>query len=137
MGRGTMPSPGPIFTRAWRPGASEVKGATKVTVDDSSTRVTLLTPTGGKKVRIVDVMVSNDAAQGSTMEVYFDTGTTILTNAGNEIFWARTDGDIQLSFGMVWPDGGGPVGAVDKVVSVRTGTNITTSGIFLIHYREE
>ena len=126
-----------LNVNVYRDGASEVKGVTLLTVDPSTTRVTAITPTTGKKIRIVAVIVSSLSAQDSNMEVYFHTGANAFTNPGKIVFWGGLDVDIQISHSLAWPDGGGPVGAVDEVLSVRTGSNITSAGIFVIHYREE
>lgn len=128
---------GVLAAAPWIPGASAVKSVRDTTVSDSTTRVTSLTPTSGKKIRIISLNATwNNVAEG-LLEIYFGTGATISTNAGKEIAQFDMDLDNIATYSMVWPDGGGPVGAVDDVVSMRTGGNISTSGMILIHYREE
>ena len=126
-----------LNVNVYRDGASEVKTARKRTVDNSTTRVTLITPTSGKKIRVTSVNVWTASATETTFEVYFGTGAEIATNFGSEIMDARLDTGVLNAFGMVWPDGGGPVGAADEVLSIRTDGNITILGSFLVVYREE
>ena len=119
------------------PGASEVKATIKATVSDSSTKVTLLTPTSGKKVRIIAVMMNSKDTGASLFELFFGTGTSILTTPANAIADAFLDLTDFPSFFLTFPDGAGPVGAADAVVSMRTNVNITGNGRFTIIYREE
>lgn len=126
-----------LNVNVYRDGASEVKSINATTTNPSTTRVTLLTPTSGKKVRIVGVIIANVSVGGANMELYFGTGSNFTTDRSKVIVFARLEADVLPSFELSFPDGGGPVGAVDEVVSMRTGTNITTNGIFIIHYREE
>ena len=135
--RGMINLLGPLFVRVFKPGASEVKTARLVTVDDSTTRATIVTPTSGKKIRIISCHLTTLTTSLTQYEVYFHTGANITTNAGNEIMevlMIRTD---DFNKGRVWPDGGGPVGAVDEVVSIRTVDNIQVNCVVIIAYREE
>ena len=127
-------------TKKWEAtlAASEVKTARKRSVEDSTTRVTVATPTSGKKIRITSSQVWNGSDTASIIEVYFGTGAAITTTAGKEIQEANLDANApEGNFGLVWPDGGGPIGAVDDVVSFRTSTNVTTLANIVIAYREE
>ncbi len=135
--RGMINLLGPLYVRVFRRGASEVKGTVKLTAAPSTTKVTLLTPTSGKKVRIVSCALFSVSATAASFELYFGTGTNILTTIANVIHYAALDVVDEPNSVMVWPDGGGPVGAVDAVVSMRATPDITTSGRFVIHYREE
>ncbi|KKM61604.1 hypothetical protein LCGC14_1530070 [marine sediment metagenome] len=135
--RGMINLLGPLFTRAFKPGASEVKSVLLDSVSDSSTRATVLTPTSGKKARIISCSIRSGSSTVTGIEVYFDTGANIRTNAGKEIAEVVLDAvDLPTIF-LVWPDSGGPVGAVDEVISLRTGANITNNVVVVIHYREE
>ena len=126
-----------LNVNVYRDGASEVKSINKTTVDSSLTRVTLLTPTSGKKVRIVAAIIANVSVTGANMELFFGTGANFTTDRSKIIVFTRLAADVHPSFELSFPDGGGPIGAVDEVVSMRTGTNITINGMFTIHYREE
>ncbi len=137
MSRGFINLLGPLFTRAFKPGASEVKAARLTTVSSSVTRATVFTPTSGKKVRIVSVQLANASTTGTIFWVYFDTGAAITTNPGKEIANAYLDLDTVPSWALSWPDGAGPVGDVDDVVSLRTNVDIATTGMIIVHYREE
>lgn len=120
-----------------RDGASEVKSKRLVTSDPSTTRVTVATPASGKKIRIISCHTTHGSTTGSHNEVYFGTGANIGSNAGKEIIGAIVDALDFPAFGLVWPDGAGPVGAVDDVVSFRTQFNVTTNSFVIILYREE
>jgi len=116
---------------------SEVKTIYKATATDSSTVATAITPTTGKKVRIISVQACSSSATAANIEVYFGTGANITTTVTKAIFLANLDTDVRPYEGMCWPAGCQPVGAVDDVVSVRTSVNITSNGLFVITYKEE
>ena len=117
---------------------SEVKVITDVTATDSSTKTTLLTPTSGKKVRVISVMVTISSTTGATFETYFGTGANIDTTPANAIFASYLDADLNTGCdNITFPDGGGPVGDADAVVSMRTSADVATAGRFTIVYREE
>lgn len=118
-------------------GASEVKTARKTTVSNSTTRVTMATPTSGKKIRILSVRSSSKSATATPFEIYFGTGANITTNAGKEVDNPNLDLTDQPNAFASWPDGAGPVGAADDVVSLRTEDDITTTGRVIVSYREE
>ncbi|KKM27273.1 hypothetical protein LCGC14_1576380 [marine sediment metagenome] len=126
-----------LNVNVYRDGASEVKSARVDVAATSTNRVTLLTPTSGKKVRIVSAMFLTASSTLTGVEIYFNTGASITTNAGKEILNAILQDTVEANWGLVWPDGGGPVGAVDEVVSIRTSIDIGIFATALIHYREE
>ena len=114
--------------------ASEVKTA-RATNNNSITRATALTPTSGKKVRVLSVNIAFEGATSNGLEVYFDEGANIGTNSGKEIMEAH-----QAAVGPVfvaWPDGAGPVGAVDDVVSIRGTAAVAEDVDLILVYREE
>ena len=118
------------------PGASEILSV-RQTISNSTTVATAATPTSGKKIRIISVIINYDSTSATAAEVYFDTGANIAsdeTKAIAEAFMVSPE-FRQVSF--VWPDGAGPVGAVDDVLSVREGTGVVATLSFVIHYREE
>ena len=119
------------------PGASEVKSAQAAWPNPSTTRGTLLTPTSGKKVRMISVNLIGRNTTETSYGIYFGTGATYGTNAGKEIAEFRLDGGVEMNDIMVWPDCAGPVGAADDVVSLVTTEDIASQGLATIHYREE
>jgi|TARA_R100000093_G_scaffold71167_3_gene46158 hypothetical protein len=131
-------STGALATTTASPGASEVI-AVQANIS-SSTRATLATPTAGTKARIVSVILMADHATVTEVEVYFDTGANITSDGAKAIFMAQTDTDSGESGGwnpsIVFPDGAGPVGAVNDVISVRVSADGTGTDI-VAHYREE
>ena len=126
-----------LNVNVYRDGASEVKAVRLVGVSNTTTRVTMLTPTSDKKVRIVSIQIINTNDISTVIEVYFGTGVNITTNVGKEISAPRLDGVEFPSYGLSWPDGGGPVGGVNEVVSLRTADDVGASAAVTIHYREE
>lgn len=109
----------------------------RAVVTNSSGRVTIATPTSGKKARIISVNAKYDNVAGVSLEFYFGTGTDIQTNAGKEIADTLVDINDNPDFAMVWPDRSGPIGAVDDVISVRAGAAVAGTATFLVVYREE
>jgi len=128
---------GVLAAAPWIPGASDVKATRKLTVAASSTRVTLLTPTTGKKVRILYVFLITESGTVTQFELYFGTGANIGTDVTKYVLESLLDLIDLPSIQVGFLDGGGPVGAVDEVVSMRTAADISSSGTFAILYREE
>ena len=119
------------------PGASEVKGETVGIGTTSVDRATVVTPASGKKVRIISVNLS---AGGLTtnpdeVQVYFGTGGSISTDSTKVI--GAYDPGTNGTKTQTWPDGAGPIGAADDVVSWRA-TPETEAGLRItVIYREE
>ena len=126
-----------LNVNVYRDGASEVKNTALATVDPSTTRVTVVTPTSGKKIRVVSVTMHNRNVTDVLYQLWFGAGATLDTDVSKAIHQAYLTGDLIPNDYADWPDGGGPVGAVDEVVSMRTSGNITTSAGLVLHYREE
>ncbi len=119
------------------PGAGVVT-STKVNAGDpSSTRVTVATPTSGTRIRMVSIILMNFSATTSQLQVYFDTGANIDTDISKAIGAARLDNDHTPNLVAAWPDGAGPVGAVDDVISLRATPDVTTNAVIVCQYREE
>ena len=129
------PGLGVLAAAPYTSGASEVNSV-RGTIG-STTRATLLTPTSGKKVRIISVEVTGQDATAHNVEVYFAAGANITTTAGKEICEPLVDLTDAPNYRESYPDGGGLVGAVDDVISVRWSTAPTTASIVHIKYREE
>lgn len=128
---------GVLSTGARTPGSSEVKTLVVVIGATSASRATFLTPSSGKKVRVLSFRAS---AQGLTtdpdeVQVYFGTGAAVTTNAASiiGIYDTGTDGTDDDKF----PEGAGPIGAADAVVSWRTQTETETGLLGVLVYREE
>jgi len=117
---------------------SETKTYTKVTATNSSTKVTLLTPTTGRRIRVLAVMVTSSSTTGATFEVYFATGANIDAAAAKAIFASYLDADLNTGCDNIsFPVGAGPLGIVNEVVSMRTSADVSAAGRFTIVYREE
>lgn len=128
---------GRLAVGVWSKAASDVKEIAVDVAATSATRQTLLTPTSGKKVRIINVTV---VTRGLTTNpdrvgVYFGTGAAYMTTVANAIgeYVPGTTGRQESNY----PDGGGPVGAVDAVVSGITETETELTMRYTIAYREE
>jgi hypothetical protein len=118
-------------------GASDVKSIEDGFGSTSTTRKTVLTPTSGKKVRIVSVAMYTYHATETSYAVYFGTGAAYTSDPTKAIHEARLDKAIEMNSVIVWPAGQGPVGAADDVVSVVTSDDISGSAKVTFLYTEE
>lgn len=111
----------------------ETKSIYKATASDSSTKATLVTPT--KRIRVIAVFMAGGAT-GANYEMYFGAGANMAASTTKAIALAHLDtakmGSVAIPFGK-----DGPLGGVAEVVSIRTSTNVTTEGAFVMIYREE
>ena len=114
----------------------ETKTLYVATSGTSTTRATAITPTSGKKIRIMQISMTSISATAANFEVYFDTGANITSTPVNAIALANLDTDVRPSEQFYFGNNG-PLGAVDKVVSIRTSVDITTNGLFVFVYFEE
>lgn len=118
------------------PGASEVIQDFTSGTANSTARDTVATPTSGKKIRIISVNVRVNGAVDS-FEVYFGTGTNITSNTAKAITQGRVAAANEER-SVTWPDGAGPVGAVDEVLSIRKTAAVAGENLEIIAvYREE
>lgn len=118
------------------PGAGEVL-AVRQTISNQTSRVTAATPASGKKIRITSVVINYDSATATAAEVYFHTGANIASDESKVITEAFMVSPDVRRVRDSWPEGGGPVGAVDDILSVREGAAVVATLSFVIHYREE
>lgn len=118
------------------PGATSV-AAVRELVSTSTTRQTARTPASGRRIRVISCQVEWASATIQTGEIYFGTGANLGTDETKAIGLKTLDLDNEHSYVFVWPDGAGPVGAVDEVLSVRCTVSIATNLSFLFHTREE
>ena len=116
------------------PRASEIK-LLRGTAISTTTVATLLTPTSGKRVRVVGLVIASTGTTAQILEVYFGTGASIGSVPANAIAENAT-GDVMTTV-YPWPDGAGPVGDVDEVVSIRPVASIAETVSIEISYREE
>lgn len=120
-------------------GASDVKAQTAIITATQTARKTLITPTSGKRVRVISVMFGLALAADTTAEVYFGTAAGIDTTPTKAIargtVTRHLTNDTSTDLHPIFPDGGGPIGAVDEVVSHRV-VNAIDYHITVI-YREE
>lgn len=126
-----------LLVNVFRTGASEVIAVHYVGVNPSTTRATIATPTAGKKIRLLSVQLAMTSTVISRFEVYFGTGADITTTPAKAVLDVILDVDFWPSFFAAWPDGAGPVGAVDDVLSFRTSANTSTDARIIVLYREE
>ena len=119
------------------PTASDVKVILVVVGGTSATRATALTPTSGTRVRILSARVSslNLSTDPDEVEVYFGTGATIKTTVANAI--GVYSPGVDSADSDKWPDGSGPIGDTNEVVSWRTLTETETGLQLIVIYREE
>ena len=127
---------GTIHVSAATVGSSAVTVA-KTKIASSTTRATLITPSSGKRVRIISVQTRWGATALARLETYFGSGANITTTNANAIFDPLLDLDSQPTASQTWPDGAGSVGAVDAVVSVRVSVSNVEDAGWIVVYREE
>jgi hypothetical protein len=114
----------------------ETKQVYLATASPSTTKATIITPAAAKRVRIHSIFMNTASNTAAQFEVYFHTGANITSDATKAVCACTLDTDTQ-AFETVQFGSDGPVGAVGEVVSIRTGTDITTNGNFTIVYHEE
>ncbi len=127
----------PLLPLAAMPGASEVKSATASIGATSVNRGTLATPTADGRIRVISLEVLSYGLVTDPAGVYFwfGTGAKFTTAAGKAI--ASPSPGVKGSVFLVWPDGAGPLGAVNEVVSWNTQVETETGLRATLHYREE
>ena len=118
------------------PGASAVKSITD-TVTTSTTRVTLVTPGSGKRIRVISVYINTQEAGGTLLDCYFGTGTNAQTTPANIVLTGSIPSTAASQISQTWPDGAGPVGAADEVLSWRNGNGGGNTKNITVHFREE
>lgn len=117
--------------------AGEVQTLYKHLGAEGQARATLITPASGKKVRMVAVHVSWWGTGTAQYSVWFGTAS-FAANADKAIFVSLLDSTIgPLAESLVWPDGGGPVGDADEVVSCRSPIEGSSSTVYMVQWREE
>ena len=120
------------------PGASVVTSFTVLMPATNTTRQTLVTPSGGKRIRLISCQVSSQDTSTIAVEVYFATGANIGSTVANAIGQFNTGGDaVGADSSVVWPDGAGPVGAADALLSARNAGSVAGNKRITVHYREE
>lgn len=119
------------------PGATVV-ATNRHTISSSVVRETARTPAAGLRIRVISVNQKWDNAAFNGLEIYFGTGANIGTNPTKAIHNSGLDLDTgAINDSMVFPDGGGPVGLADEVLSVRCTVSVAAQAIWIIHVREE
>ena len=100
-------------------------------------RQTIVTPSTGKRIRLVRVGISQIAADGLHFaECYFGTGTLISTNVNKAIDYIRVP-DQSEGETRTWGRGTGPAGAKNEVLSLRWTVSPSTSHKVIVEYTEE
>jgi len=118
------------------PGASVV--ASNLTlINNSSARVTIRTPAAGLRIRVISAAVQYGGVTVLSAEIYFGIGANVDSDGTKAVLSANVDVDTNSLPMMVWPDGGGPVGLVEEVLSVRCSVAIANNCRFILQVREE
>ena len=136
VGNQGAPGDGVLAVGTRSPGASEVKSKLILTATNSSVRATAITPTSGKKIRILAIVGLSNYGALHRIGLYFGTGadfTTTVANAIARIFFDGTATTDSKTFSITFEDGAGPVGAVDAVLSIITSVDISANGEITIH----
>lgn len=132
------PGLGVLAVGARSPGASDTISKWAVSATNTATRATVATPTSGKKIRLTALTIASGYGTLHRVAVYFGTGTDISTapsKAVTRVYMVANTGHFDIA----WPDGAGPVGAVNDVLSWRTndGIDAGANNEIAVHYREE
>ena len=127
----------PIKPQPSERAGGETKTVFLATSGTSTTKATIITPAAAKRVRVHSIFMNTASATAAQFEVYFDTGTNITTTPANAIAACTLDTDTQAFETVQFGEFDGPIGAIGKVVSIRTSVDITTNGNFTIVYHEE
>lgn len=121
-----------------RQGASDIIGAYSRVISTESTRVTLATPTAGTTAQVVFAFINLIVTESTEAEMYFGTQTNLAGDTSKVILaglpGATTGGGNIFALQGTWPDGAGPVGAEDDVISIRVGGLLNYSAY--VFYRE-
>lgn len=116
---------------------SDTKTTYIVLSASNTSRVTLLTPTTGRAIRIIRVDISQVSVDGlHYFEVYFGTGSDITTNPTKAIDLVRVPDTSQGST-RSWSRGAGPAGAKNEVLSIRAQVSAASSHKVMVEYTEE
>lgn len=103
----------------------------------SSSRATLITPSTGRRIRIVRIAVVQLESDGDHyVELFFGTGTDIGTDAAKAIDLVKV-ADQGRGATRTWSRGTGPVGAKNEVLSLRWTLTPTSSHKLIVEYTEE
>ena len=124
-----------LYVRPSRRGASEVK--TDFASHVSATKATKITPASGKKVRMIAIQCGTTDDTATNFEVYFGDGANIASVANTGILKIPFPATIGERYNIVWPDGAGPIGAANAVVSVRCDGAVSASILMTFQWREE
>jgi hypothetical protein len=124
-----------LYVRPSRRGAGEVK--TIFTSHTSATKGTKITPASGKQVRMISLIISTTDTTATKVEVYFGAGANIASVSDTAIAKVSFPATVGERFNHVWPDGAGPIGAADAVVSVRCDGAVSADVLVVMQWREE
>lgn len=103
----------------------------------STSRVTLLRPGTGKRLRLINLTIHQPTSDNLHFcEVYFGTGATIASSPRKAIDYVRVP-DHGSGSTRTWGRGAGPAGARNEPLSFRWITRPTTSHKFIVEYTEE
>ncbi len=117
------------------PGAGVVLPASS-SAAASATRATIATPTAGTRMRLVSLLINYDNTAAIFVEVYFGTGANYDTTPSKRIHKIVVDIEDTPNGYANWPDGAGPVGAVDDVLSLRSSAALGNLNV-IAFLREE
>ncbi len=114
--------------------------APKLRAHDSNTstvRNTILTPTSGKRIRIIRIRGIQESADGRHLfELYFGAGTDITTDPAKAVDTLDIL-DLDDDETRTYDRGEGPRGLRNEVLSGRWKTATTTVHKIMIEYDEE
>ena len=116
---------------------SDTKTTFDVGTSGSTSRITLLTPSTGMRLRIVRISVSQITTDGlHFLELFFGTATSLAGNNNKAIDIIRVP-DLGQAGTRTWARGTGPLGEKNEVLSIRWITSPATQHKTIIEYTEE
>jgi hypothetical protein len=118
------------------PGASEVKNLYNYYT--ATSRKTIVTPSGGKKIRVISISIQTQDATEHAVEIYFGTGAGVGSTDTQAIAVWGAPATANTVVYFSWPDGGGPVAATaNDVLSAKTTATLSNGDQLVVQYREE
>ena len=138
LGGTSLDGLGQLSTSAAVPGAGVVQNIRFADAGSDTTRDTRITPASGKRIRVISIelVLDNETVTGH-FEIYFGTGENITTTPGNAIAELGQIADGAMVLNRDFPDGAGPVGAVDAVLSSRPTAGLGGNAVCVLQWREE
>ena len=125
------------FTPGYLEDLSDTKSSLFSDPGESTERRTLLRPSRGKRLRLINLTITQVQSDGLRFcELYFGEGATIAHSWEKAVAIVRVPDNGQGST-RTWGRGAGPVGARNEPLSIRWTSGPSTSHKLIVEYTEE